>query len=131
MVDHICDEVAVIYLGRIVEQGRTEDLFRAAAHPYTRALLAAVPRAEPGASRRRRTAVASLPAGSQTGSQNGASTGCAFAERCGYVQDGCRTEAPLLRAIAPGHRVACHHAQRVIADAAKPSRADLNSETGR
>ncbi len=113
VVDHICDEVAVIYLGRIVEQGRPQDLFRAAAHPYTRALLDAVPRAEPGVLRRRRTAQA---AGSQIGSPL-AAAGCAFADRCAYVQPHCRSEAPLLRAVRPGHLAACHHAERVMAEA--------------
>ena len=123
VVDHICDEVAVIYLGRIVEQGRPEDLFRAAAHPYTRALLDAVPRAEPGALRRPRLTHSAHPAraaGSQIGTQIGspqAATGCAFADRCAYAQARCLVEAPLLRAVQPGHRAACHHAERVLAAA--------------
>ena len=56
VVDYLCDDIAVIYLGRIVEQGRPEDLFSMCAHPYTRALLEAVPRARPGRVRQRRDA---------------------------------------------------------------------------
>ena len=121
VVDHVCDEVAVIYRGRIVEQGRPETLFRAAAHPYTRALLDAVPRAAPGAARRMRAPAAALPTPSAV--RTGA--GCAFAERCAYAQEGCLAEAPRLRVLQPGHRVACHHAERVLA-AAPPTPGDAS-----
>jgi peptide/nickel transport system ATP-binding protein len=120
VVDHVCDEVAVIYLGRIVEQGRPGALFHSAAHPYTRALLDAVPRAAPGAARRRRATVAAVTAGSQIGDPRGAARGCAFADRCSHARDRCLVEVPLLRDIAPGHRAACHHAERVLAEAAAP-----------
>ena len=120
VVDHICDEVAVIYLGRIVEQGTPGVLFHAAAHPYTRALLNAVPRAEPGAARRRR-AKGNERAASQIGAPAhhapAARAGCPFADRCAWAQERCRAEAPLLRTLQPGHRVACHHAERVLAEA--------------
>jgi peptide/nickel transport system ATP-binding protein len=120
VVDHVCDEVAVIYLGRVVEQGRPEVLFHSAAHPYTRALLDAVPRAEPGAKRRR--GGRPTPAGSQIGTARPAA-GCAFADRCTHVQERCLVEAPLLRTLQPAHRVACHHAERVLAKSTPPAEA--------
>ena len=123
VVDHVCDEVAVIYLGRIVEQGRPEVLFRSAAHPYTRALLDAVPRAEPGAARRRRVHASQAGAASQIGRPATAPAGCAFADRCAYVQARCLTEGPLLRTLQPAHRVACHHAERVLAAEELPAQA--------
>jgi peptide/nickel transport system ATP-binding protein len=121
VVDHVCAEVAVIYLGRIVEQGPPEQLFHAAAHPYTRALLDAVPRAEPGAARRRRAPAESPGAATQIAGPRVAAAGCAFADRCRFAQPGCLVEAPLLRVVAPGHRSACHHAERVMASAPRPA----------
>src|SRR5262249_57204531 len=76
VVSLLCDEIAVMYLGRIVEQGRPEDLFAHSAHPYTRALLDAVPRARAGGVRRRRGA-------QQIASQSSAGAGCPYAPRCG------------------------------------------------
>ncbi len=108
VVEYLCDEIAVIYLGRIVEQGRPEDLFNRRAHPYTHALLEAVPRARPGRARRRRgaPAMASQPPGS---------TGCAYAGRCPFADAHCRAVAPLARSVGPGHSAACHHAETVMA----------------
>jgi peptide/nickel transport system ATP-binding protein len=110
VVDLVCDEVLVLYQGRVVEQGDPDTLFRAAAHPYTRTLLAAVPRAQPGA-RRERPAV--LPAADT----RPAGGGCAFAPRCAFRQDRCLAEAPPLRALSPGHAAACHEAERVLGSA--------------
>jgi peptide/nickel transport system ATP-binding protein len=108
VVDYLCDEIAVMYLGRIVEQGRPEDLFAHCGHPYTRALLEAVTRARAGASRRRR--------GAQViASQSQSAAGCAYAGRCPLADQRCREVAPALRALGPGHLAACHHAEAVMA----------------
>jgi peptide/nickel transport system ATP-binding protein len=108
VVDYLCDEVAVMYLGRIVEQGSPEDLFERCAHPYTRALLDAVPRAKAGAVRRRRELFA-------TASQSAAGTGCPYAPRCPLADQHCREVAPRLREIGPDHLAACHKAEAVMA----------------
>src|SRR5882757_7106927 len=108
VVDYLCDEVAVMYLGRIVEQGRPEDLFERCAHPYTRALLDAVPRARAGGGRRRRGAQA-------IASQSRGATGCVYAGRCPYADAQCRTVAPVARSVGPGHHSACHHAETIMA----------------
>ncbi|WP_035638326.1 oligopeptide/dipeptide ABC transporter ATP-binding protein [Bradyrhizobium sp. ORS 375] len=108
VVDYLCDEVAVMYLGRIVERGSPEDLFGQCAHPYTRALLDAVPRAQAGAIRRRRESVA-------IASQSLRSQGCAYAPRCPLADARCRETAPALRALTQQHWAACHHAESVMA----------------
>jgi len=107
VVEYLCDEIAVIYLGRIVEQGSPEDLFGRCAHPYTRALLEAVPRTRPGRERRR---------GAQAiASQSVAATGCAYAGRCPFADAHCRAVAPLARSVGSGHIAACHHAEAIMA----------------
>ena len=108
VVDYLCDEVAVMYLGRIVEQGRPEDLFGQCAHPYTRALLDAVPRAQAGAVRRRRENVA-------IASQSVGASGCAYAPRCPLADSHCRETAPALRPLTAQHLAACHKAESVMA----------------
>jgi peptide/nickel transport system ATP-binding protein len=109
VVDHLCEEVAVIYLGRIVEQGSPQVLFSQAAHPYTRALIAAVPRLTPSATpgQRKRSPVVNSR-------QHGA-TACPYAPRCPYAQALCETQRPELTGLAPGHQVACHFAATVSA----------------
>jgi peptide/nickel transport system ATP-binding protein len=107
VVDLLCDEVAVMYLGRIVEQGRPEDLFEHCAHPYTRALLEAVPRARAGGARRRRGAQA-------IASQSAAATGCPYAARCPLADRHCHEVAPRLREVGLAHWAACHKAEAVM-----------------
>jgi peptide/nickel transport system ATP-binding protein len=108
VVDYLCDEIAVIYLGRIVEQGRPQRLFDRCAHPYTRALLQAVPSVRPGRTRRRRGAEV-------VASQSVGPTGCAYANRCPHADSHCREIAPMLRSVGPGHVAACHHAEAIMA----------------
>jgi peptide/nickel transport system ATP-binding protein len=100
VVDYLCDEVAVIFQGRIVEQGSPQVLFSQAAHPYTRALLDAIPRIETQASDRKKTALLSPRPTSHTA--------CPYATRCPMAQAICDTARPDLQAVGPGHLVACH-----------------------
>jgi oligopeptide/dipeptide ABC transporter ATP-binding protein len=102
VVRHVSDRVAVMYLGRIVETAPTTALYATPRHPYTEALLAAVPKADPAL--RDQT---SAPAGEIADPANPPS-GCAFHPRCPYAVDRCRTELPALREIAPAHWSACH-----------------------
>jgi peptide/nickel transport system ATP-binding protein len=107
VVDHVCDWVAVMYRGRIVEEGPPEALFRAAAHPYTRALIEAMPKPIPG---RRRERAASLAAPARPPSPGG----CPYAERCVRAEARCLAEPPALRDIGDGRRAACHFAEAVM-----------------
>ncbi len=103
----VCDEVIVLYHGRIVERGAPATLFSQAAHPYTRALLRAVPRLTPGVPRPR----APLPVAAVA--RPSADKGCAFAARCALAHARCLGERPLLREWAAGHAAACHVAEAV------------------
>ncbi len=118
VVDLVCDEVIVLYQGRVVEQGTPETLFNAAAHPYTRALMDAVPgarsRAHAAATRRQRSVLPADEAAGMLAPAAAGGTGCAFAARCPWRQAACGQAVPALRQVAPGHLAACHHAEAVM-----------------
>ena len=102
VVSHICDRVAVMYLGRIVESGPREAIFFDPKHPYTEALLAAVPSPDPAVRRRR------APLGGDIPSPANPPGGCAFHPRCPRAMARCAVDAPLPVTLAGGHTVACH-----------------------
>ncbi len=104
MIRHMCDRVAVMYLGRIAEIGSAEDIYRRAQHPYTQALLASVPRAHGRAQPHRERVVLTGEMPSATDPP----PGCRFSTRCPLAEDRCREEQPELRAVEGNHSVACH-----------------------
>ena len=101
VVEHLSDRVAIMYLGRIVEEASAEDIFARANHPYTQALLAEVPRIDT----RKRTFTAIK---GEIPSPINPPPGCHFHPRCPHAMPICREQAPALATVAPGHRSACH-----------------------
>jgi oligopeptide/dipeptide ABC transporter ATP-binding protein len=105
VVKHVADRVAVMYLGRIVESGATAPLYAKPFHPYTSALLSAVPHPDPRARGNRIVLQGSVPDAAHP------PPGCHFHPRCAHATDRCRGETPSLREVAPGRLAACHHAE--------------------
>lgn len=101
VVEYIADRVAVMYLGKIVEIADAEGLYRGAKHPYTQALMSAIPSLDPGRKSERIILSGDVPSPSQV------PPGCAFHPRCPHAFDVCRERVPPMREIAPGHRTSC------------------------
>ena len=107
VVRYISNRVAVMYVGKIAEMAPTQELFEAPKHPYTEALLSAVPVPDPRARSTRIVMQGDVPNPADP------PTGCYFHPRCSYAQDVCRIETPTLEEITPGHFVSCHRAQEL------------------
>jgi len=103
VVRHLCNKVAVMYLGRIVELGETDALFENPQHPYTEALLSAVPVPDPSIEKRRKRILLT----GDVPSPLNPPPGCPFHPRCRYAQDSCRVETPALNEVRDAHFAAC------------------------
>lgn len=107
VIQHISDQVAVMYVGKIVEQAETEELFLHPKHPYTEALLSAIPSPDPDAPLEEITLEGEVPSPANPPS------GCYFHPRCQYAQQLCQEEAPPLLEVSADHFAACHFAQEL------------------
>lgn len=107
VVEHIADRVAVMYVGKIVELSRTEELYLRPKHPYTEALLSAVPKPDPRLEERQ------IILSGEVANPADPPSGCSFHPRCQYAEERCRQETPLLEEVEPGHFAACHFAREL------------------
>ncbi len=107
VVEHIADRVAVMYVGRIVELSETEDLYLNPKHPYTEALLSAVPKPDP------RIKEEPIILAGEVANPANPPMGCYFHPRCKYAKDICKRESPPLNEVTPGHFAACHFASEL------------------
>jgi peptide/nickel transport system ATP-binding protein len=108
VVRHMSERIAIMYLGKIVESGPREEVFRRYLHPYTEALLSAIPRVAPGVTKKRIILSGDLP------SPIDPPAGCPFHPRCPYAEPLCFTEVPPLEEKEPGHTAACHFSGKLF-----------------
>ena len=109
VVRHISDRVGIMYLGSMVELGSSQAIFGQPLHPYTKALISAIPEADPDAEKKRKR----IPLEGEVPSPIDPPSGCKFRPRCAYATDKCAQEIPAWEEAAPGHFVACHHWRNV------------------
>ena len=111
LVRQLADRVIVMYQGKVIEQGTVEEVFAPPYHPYTEALLAAIPIADPRVTRRRVRPSVEAPSASSP------PAGCRFSSRCAYrIRGTCEVQEPPVREFAPGHRIACHLPARELSE---------------
>ena len=108
VVKHISDDIAVMYLGQVIEKCPAKEIFKNTIHPYSQALLSAIPIPNVHISKQRMVLKGELT------SPIDPKKCCRFAERCPYAEDKCRAEEPVLRELKPGHAAACHYAEKFI-----------------
>ena len=125
VVEQLCEETAVLYLGRIVEHGPTEEILARPAHPYTLALRSAVPEIDLAARRSRIVLPGTVPDPANP------PPGCPFHPRCPYANERSRSEMPVLRALETGRTVACHRAEEILAgDLGQISASEVRQDQG-
>ena len=112
MVRHISDRVGVMYLGSLVELATSKEIFSTPRHPYTKALLSAIPTADPDAEKARKR----IPLEGEVPSPVNPPSGCKFRPRCVYATEQCAKQPPVLEEIAPGHFCACHHWKDAVSE---------------
>jgi oligopeptide/dipeptide ABC transporter ATP-binding protein len=111
VVRYLADQIGVMYLGKLVELGSADDIYSRAAHPYTAALMAAIPVPDPGTERGKHgpAVTGELP------SPVSPPSGCRFRTRCQFAQEACATQEPPLRPFGSGHVAACHFPLQPVA----------------